>query len=78
MAKVPASAIRAVIGVQRAIAAMAATRCADRFAAADEHRLGGAAPLQARQVPVDELAVDEKAHEPMLDGACDRFAVAIG
>ena len=56
---------------------MAATGRADRLAAADEHCLRGAAPLQAREVPVDELAIDQEAHERMVARDHDTSAVPI-
>lgn len=77
MAQVPARAVRAVIGVQSAVAAMASPRGADCFATADEHRLRRAAALELWQVSVDELSVCEEAHEPILDGDRDTYRVAI-
>jgi len=57
---------------------VAATGRADRLAAADEDCLGRAAPLQSREFAVDELAVDEEAHEPMIAADRDTFVVATG
>jgi hypothetical protein len=75
--QVPAGAVAAVIGVKRSITMMTATGGADRLATADEHGLGGASALQAREVAVDEMSVDQEAHEPMVAESYDSSAVAI-
>jgi hypothetical protein len=46
-----------------------------RFAPADEHRLRGAAPLEERQIPVDELVVVDR-HAQIVGGPRDSSGVA--
>lgn len=77
MAQVPACAVGAVVRVHPAIGAMASACGADRFAAADEHRLRRATAFQGRQVPIDEVSVDVEAHDLIVASDRDSFRVAI-
>jgi hypothetical protein len=60
----------AVIRLDLSAAAPTMARMRPRIAPADEPRLGAAAPLNERQVAIDELVVVDR-HGPMVDGHRD-------
>ena len=71
MTEVPGAAGGAVVRLHGAIGPAAVTSEVGRLAAADEHGLGGAAPLDPRKLSIDELPIHEEAHAAILVGPRD-------
>jgi hypothetical protein len=75
MAQVPAVAVAAVIRLNLSVGVAAVAHQRPSLTAADEHRLRGAAPLDERQVAVDELVIVDR-HGPIIEAGRDTSAVS--